>query len=249
MPTLKVTKLETRRSRHWKGFLVFGCIGLLIGLIYFSLQAYDTHFSKADGLINRYAYRNIIRLTATSWLVSFLLYLGLSSRRKIIQNTALSLSTTAVLLLLLEAVAHILIGMGTFGRISIEFRRYHISVAIADPNREPLFWGGFSEQTGRWQAANARYSALYGSGDSVFRHTNSVGASDRERAVQKSSPDQKRVITLGDSFMEGMLVNDRDRAGVEPLRNRHGSGTFEFRRQRQQSHQLLFSLQKHCQAV
>ena len=190
--------------------LVFGCIGLLIGLIYLLLLAYDSRSGQAsDRLINGYAYPTIIRLVWIIWLSSFLLYLGLSSRRKLIQNIALSISTIAVLLLLLEVGAHSLIRMGTLGPVDMEFRRYHISPSIA--SREPLYWGDFSQHSGRWRAARASYSARLCSGDSVFQQTNSVGASDRERTVQKSRPNQKRVITLGDSFMEGMLVNHDDR--------------------------------------
>lgn len=199
-------------SVYRNGFLVFGGIALLIGLIYLVLYGYDSRSpGGADGLVNRYAYHNIVRLAGALWLVGFLLYLGLTARRKAIQNTALSITTTVVLLLLLEAGAHALIGAGVFGRVGIEFRRYYINPMIGDPNRKPLFWGDFSEQTGRWRAARRTYSALNCAGDSVFRQTNSVGASDRERTVQKNSPDQKRVLVLGDSFMEGMLTNYNNR--------------------------------------
>lgn len=211
LKTSRPAKPKISRSAHRKGFLVFGGIGLLIGLIYLILQVYDNYFSKADGLVNLYAYHNIMGLVFTGWLVSFLLYLGLSSRQKIIQNTAISLTATVVLLLLLEIVAHILIRMGVFGPITVEFRRYHINRAVADPNRKPLFWGDFSEQAGRWRAANASYSAVCCAGDSLHQHTNSMGASDQERTVRKSNANQKRVIVLGDSFMEGMLVNPQDR--------------------------------------
>ena len=192
-------------------WLIFTGIGLLIGLSYLVLQAYDNQFSKADGLINGYAYRNLIWLAFTGLGVSIVLYAGLSARKKIIQNTALSLITTLILLVALEVIAHILIGVGVFGTASINFRRYHITSAISDPNRERLFWGDFSKQAGRWRNPNTSYSALYCTGDSVFRHSNSVGATDRERTVLNSNPERKRVIILGDSFMEGMLVNDTDR--------------------------------------
>lgn len=206
---MKVNERETAWSVHRKGFLVFGAIAVLIGLVWGILYAYDTFSPRADGLINGYAYGRIVRLIYTIWLVSVLLYLGIVSRRKLIQNWALSITTTAVLLLLLEFGAHGLLRLDTFGPVVTEFRRYHVDPSMA--SREPLFWGDFNEYTGRWRMPHTSYSALYCGGDSVFRHTNSVGARDRERTRQKSGPGQKRVIILGDSFMEGMLVNDSSR--------------------------------------
>ncbi|HLL95350.1 MAG TPA: hypothetical protein VK404_10270 [Spirosoma sp.] len=202
-----VNQKKTRQPRHRKGFLIFGGGVLLIGLVYLFLCAYDNYFSKADGLINNYAYHKISWLICVVWFTGFLLYLGLSSRRRNIQNVSLSLCTVAIVLILLEIVAHVLIGMGTINGVYIHFQRYYPTIASS----KPLFWGDFNEQTGRWRAAQASNSILNCAGDSVFWHTNSVGASDRERTVSKSSLSQKRVITLGDSFMEGMLVNAKDR--------------------------------------
>jgi hypothetical protein len=189
-----------------------GGISLLIWLINPILQVYDRNCSGADdGLMNGFAYHNILGLANRVWVVSFLLYMGLKSRRKIIQNIAVSVTTCIGLLLLLEGLAHCLIGMGMLGPVRMEFRRYHINRALTDSNRKPLFWGDFSQQAGRWRVANASYSAVSCAGDSVFQYSNSVGASDRERTVQNKRPNHPRVIVLGDSFMEGMLVNPRDR--------------------------------------
>lgn len=203
-----------------KGFVVFSGLALLTGLIYGLLLTYDTYFSQADGLINRYAYHNLMRLVCTVLVIAFVLYLGLGSSRKIIQNITFSLTTTVVLLLLLEVVAHVLIGAGVFGTVSMEFRRYHISSTMA--NQKPLFWGDFSRQTGRWRATRATHSLLTCTGDSVFRQSNSVGASDRERSRQAGNSGKKRVIILGDSFMEGSLVNYDDRVSnrLEAATNR-----------------------------
>lgn len=194
---------------HQKGLLVFGGIGLLIGLLYLFLHYYDSRSARPDGLVNGYAYHTITRLVGMIWVSSLLLYFGLSSHRRISQNVALSVSTTVILLLLLEVGAHSLIRMGTFGQVIVEFRRYYITPDIA--SNKPLFWGDFNEQTGRWRTAHTNYSALYCGGDSVHRRTNSVGASDQERTLLRSNPNKKRVVVLGDSFMEGMLVNYDER--------------------------------------
>lgn len=204
--------IKTKRLTHVKRYLIGEGISLLIWLIDPIIHVYDRYGSRTDdGLINGYAYHNILGLAFTVWVVSFLLYLGLISRQKIIQNMAVSVTTTVGLLLLLEGVTHCLIGMGVFGPIRVEFRRYHIDRALTDPNRKPLFWGDFSQQAGRWRVANASYSALSCAGDSVYQHTNSVGASDRERTLRLNSTNRQRVIVLGDSFLEGMLVNPQDR--------------------------------------
>lgn len=203
---------STRRFPPAKRLLILGGISLLIWLIDPLLHVYDRSYSGTDdGLINDFAYHNIVGLAFAGWVASFLLYLGLISRQKIIQNTAVSVTTTAGLLILLEGIAHCLIGIGMFGPARIEFRRYHIDRALTDSSRKPLFWGDFSQQAGRWRVANASHSALNCAGDSVYQHTNSVGASDRERRVHNDTANQQRVIVLGDSFMEGMLVNSTDR--------------------------------------
>ncbi|MBC3787265.1 GDSL-type esterase/lipase family protein [Spirosoma utsteinense] len=134
------------------------------------------------------------------------------------QNSALSVSATVLLLLLLETGAHILIGMEVFGKIEMTYRRFYISPDVA--NRKPMFWGDFSKEAGRWRVANASHTAHDCMGNSIPWHSNSVGASDRERSIQKRDSSQKRVAILGDSFMEGMLVNAQYR-----LSNRLEAGT------------------------
>ncbi len=189
--------------------MLFGCIILIISLLYSILWAYDTYSKTPDGLINGYDYQNIIRLLGILTLIGFLAYLGLTSRQKLIQNISLSFNTTIICLLLLEGVAQTLVRLGKFDPISLEFRRYHIDPTLN--YRPSLFWGDFNEHTGRWRMPNATHTLTSCLGDSLLRFTNSVGASDRERTVQKSDPRQKRVITLGDSFMEGTMVNYEDR--------------------------------------
>lgn len=192
-----------------RGVAVLSAASLFICLFYLTLLTYDTYYSKTDQLINGFAFRNILVAVFVSCLIFFLLYRGLSSRHKFIQNTALSVSATVVLLLLLETGAHILIRMEVFGKIEILFRRFYISPDVA--KREPMFWGDFSQAAGRWRVANARHTSHHCMGDSIRRYTNSVGASDRERTVLRSDSSRKRVAVLGDSFMEGMLVNIDDR--------------------------------------
>jgi hypothetical protein len=187
----------------------FGAIGLFLLTLYLFLEAYDTYYSKADHLINGFAFRNILAVLSVVCLICFLLYRGLTARQAVIQNIALSISATAALLLLLEVGAHILIGLDVFGKIPLEFRRFYISLDVS--NREPMFWGDFSPAAGRWRVTNAAHLSLSCIGDSIHRHSNAVGASDRERTINRKGPGQKRLAVLGDSFMEGMLVNPQDR--------------------------------------
>jgi small-conductance mechanosensitive channel len=146
---------EGKRSPFLRGVFTFSTICLFISILYLLLQVYDNRFSKTDQLINGFAFRNILIYVFIVCLIFFLLYRGLTSRYKFVQNTALSLSAVVFLLLLLEVGAHILIRMEVFGKLEIKFRRFYIGPDVA--NREPLFWGDFSEATGRWRATNASY--------------------------------------------------------------------------------------------
>jgi len=69
------------------------------------------------------------------------------------------------------------------------------------------FYEDRNPRFGVWHPPNASYRATKACFDVVYR-SNSVGARDRERSRQSEKP---RVVVLGDSFIEGVGVESRDR--------------------------------------
>jgi len=95
---------------------------------------------------------------------------------------------------------------------------------------QPVFWAYIDPVVGMWRYPNKRFNHATDCFD-VDYETNSVGARDPERALE--SPDPRRVVVLGDSFVEGHGVARADRlsdllesrTGVEHL-NFGTSGSF-----------------------
>ena len=69
------------------------------------------------------------------------------------------------------------------------------------------FWGDVSPDFGAWHAPNATYRHQKACFDVTYT-SNSFGARDAERPLHSTEP---RVAVLGDSFMEGYGVEERDR--------------------------------------
>lgn len=85
-----------------------------------------------------------------------------------------------------------------------------VNANVEKTARKP-FWGDFSEVFGRWRLPNDSIQKLRCEDNSVLKYqTNSFGARDKERS-QYNNTSKKRIIMLGDSFIEGIMVNTRDR--------------------------------------
>ena len=69
------------------------------------------------------------------------------------------------------------------------------------------FWGDLSPDFGVWHPANTRYRHQKACFDVVYE-SNSYGARDVERTRESS---ERRVVVLGDSFMEGYGVESAER--------------------------------------
>ena len=71
-------------------------------------------------------------------------------------------------------------------------------------HRGPNFWGFLNKDFGPWHHKNTSSRQL-GACFDVLHHTNSFGARDVERPLSST---EKRVVVLGDSFVEGYAVCD-----------------------------------------
>ena len=120
------------------------------------------------------------------------------SAKRLLHGIALALSTGAALVcatvLLLEVSLRIAQATGV--------------VNIAErPTETYSFYADRNPRFGVWHPPNAAYRATGECYDVVYE-SNSFGARDRERSQRSSKP---RVVVLGDSFVEGIGVESRDR--------------------------------------
>ncbi len=121
-------------------------------------------------------------------------------------------------LVLIEGGVRLLVGLGV-----LSHRTYPTS-------SEPQFWAYVDPVVGMWKRPDATFRHVEPCFDVTYR-SNSFGARDPERSL--SSPDERRVVVLGDSFVEGWGVRDTDRltnrleevTGIEHL-NFGASGHF-----------------------
>lgn len=118
----------------------------------------------------------------------------------------------------IEGFVRVLVGLGL-----LVHRTYPTSV-------EPQFWAYVDPVVGIWKRPEVTFRHIDKCFDVTYQ-SNSFGARDVERSL--SSPAQRRVVVLGDSFVEGFGIRDEDRltnrleqaTGIEHL-NFGASGNF-----------------------
>lgn len=77
----------------------------------------------------------------------------------------------------------------------------------APTTERPVFWDDISKEFGVWHHSNASFRHITSCYD-VNYHTNSYGARDTQRSERGMG---RRVVVLGDSFIEGLGVKQEDR--------------------------------------
>lgn len=121
-------------------------------------------------------------------------------------------------LLLLESAVRLLVGLGV------------LTHRLHPTSPEPQFWAYIDPVVGIWKHPRQEFRHRTGCFDLVYR-TNSAGMRDVERSLESDAA--RRVLVLGDSFVEGFGVADGERftdrleaeTGVEHL-NFGASGSF-----------------------
>lgn len=112
-------------------------------------------------------------------------------------------------LLLLEGLVRVCVFAGL-----LPYREYPTTPG------SPQYWAYIDPVVGVWRPANATWHHQEKCIDATY-HTNSIGARDKERSPESTAP--RRVLVLGDSYLEGYGFNEEarttnlleDRTGVE----------------------------------
>lgn len=187
---------------------VWGWIGSGLGLLWLVLKLYDSYLSNNDGVLLKFNINVLFGYLASVWAVLALVSMGIKSRRSYIANASLSVGSFLFFWILAEIICLLLITTGLSGAGS----PFHSRLLLSDKwlSYQKVFWADLHPHLARWRPANDTFKALICNGDSVLIVTNSHGARDKER--NRSNPSKrKRVVMLGDSFVEGYIVNAHQR--------------------------------------
>jgi hypothetical protein len=166
--------------------------------------------SNSDGIIREISLYHLG--TYTLCIGGFLLLIieCANSKIAILKNLSFSLFILAFFWIFLE-----IISWGLYKTKLIDFKKPTNSLLFLDVNegqmdRKP-YWGDYSPVSGKWRLPNDSLQKVRCNDSTLLIYkTNSIGARDKERSF-KNNTNKKRVIFLGDSFIEGIMVNTKDR--------------------------------------
>lgn len=175
--------------------------GLFV-LIFLSCICYDRFFGLNDGFIKGIAFKRALGAAALLPAFFWICILGIRKRNKYAQNISLFIISLAFCLSFLEFLASLCFHTGI---IEGNPPKHHLFTDASDlnPGKRP-FWGDYNPHFAKWYLPNDTLKRINCQGDSLFSYTNSFGARDKERQKQASG---KRAVLLGDSFIEGFMVN------------------------------------------
>lgn len=168
------------------------------------LRLYDKAFANDDGLLGSinldvlrdYLLAVVLLLAAAT--------LGTRSRYHWLANLSASLFGLALFWILAEIVCFGLIKT----RISNAPAPFHSRLKLNPGwiSYEKQFWGDVSPEFGRWRLPNSSIRVPICNGDTVLLTSNSYGMRDAARQLANPGT-KKRAVLIGDSFMEGYMVN------------------------------------------
>lgn len=192
--------LSVRFIRNSLLFLAF------LAIVNFFLSYYDRNFGSDDGLIKEFFFSRIISIFGFVFVLFMLSVLGAKATNKTLQNISLSALSFLVCILIIELFAWVSLKSGV---IKWDRPNHHLLHGATNlvPGERP-FWGDFNPYFGKWYLPLDTLRRVNCQGDSLYSFTNSFGARDKERNPKSNN---KRVVLLGDSFIEGYMVNTKDR--------------------------------------
>lgn len=169
------------------------------------LFAYDTMWGQADGLLGGFNFFRLWLVGQVVLLFGSLTILGMASERRAVQNISLFAFSTGATFLFLELIV---CAFSWLWLSDVKPNHHLLTGASKLELPERPFWGDYHPDVSKWYTPHDSLERINCQGDSLYSTTNSVGARDKERS-QKS--DESRAVFLGDSFIEGFMVNAEDR--------------------------------------
>lgn len=172
------------------------------------LRWYDKSFSNDDGILADINLDLLLYYLLGSITVLGIVLATTKSRYGWFANAAASLVGLIFLWFGIEIVG---LGIITLGLTDAP-RPFHSRIWLNYKwlSDHPPFWGDISPAFGRWRLSNQSSTVPLCNGDSILITSNSFGMYDAERQLVPPGS-SKRAVLLGDSFMEGYMVDTPQR--------------------------------------
>lgn len=190
-----------------------------------SARLYDAVLANGDGILGRVDLDVLLGYLLTLLVLLSATLLGTKSRYAWVANGSASLCGLLLFWMLAEVVCFGLIRTGLSGAPRPFHARMWLMCDWYTEGR-PAFWGDISPVFGRWRSPNDTLRLPICTSDTVLLTSNRFGMRDRERTLTNETG-QKRAAIIGDSFVEGYLVNEPQRYS-DPLEAQTGREHLNF---------------------
>ncbi|GHB85820.1 SGNH/GDSL hydrolase family protein [Persicitalea jodogahamensis] len=173
-------------------------------VIWALFRGYDAQFGNDDALVGDINLDTLLKYLLVGVGLLAAATLGTRSRHGWLANGSASVCGLLLFWVLAETICFGLINLG----LTDAPPPFHSRVRLNKNwvSYEKQFWGDISPEFGRWRLPNSSIRVPICNGDSVLLTSNSYGMRDAER--QLASPGSTvRAVLLGDSFMEGYMVD------------------------------------------
>lgn len=168
------------------------------------LRLYDLAFANGDGWLGGVNLTMLLGYLLTVFTVLITAILGTRSRQEWLATVSASLCGLLGFWIVAEIVCFGLIRLG----VTDAPQPFHSRVWLHEEwyTSRPEFWGDVDPVVGRWRIPEATIRLPICTNDTITLTSNRFGMRDRERTLTNASG-KKRAVFLGDSFVEGYLVN------------------------------------------
>ncbi len=185
--------------------ILFFCL-----FVYLFIQCFTLLDNNHDGVIHNVSLHHLVLYIFYAAGLVAIIILCTKSKFSIIKNTSFSIFIFVFFWLFIELVCW---GMNKTNLI--DFGIPSNALLFVDANVENTgqkpFWGDFSKVFGKWRMPHDSLQKNRCDDNTLLSYkTNSYGARDKERSL-KNTTHKKRIVFLGDSFIEGIMVNTPDR--------------------------------------
>jgi len=174
-----------------------------------ALGSYERLFSNGDGFLAGININVLFQYISWFLLLILFLFIGIKSKHNLAINLSLSISSLVFFLLVGELLCFFLLKFNMVNAPKPLHTRLCMFEGWSSPER--AYWGDYNNDFGSWRLPNDKKEILFCHGDTVKMKTNSFGMRDSERSLMNENPKKKRVVMMGDSFLEGYMVNDTSR--------------------------------------
>lgn len=180
-------------------------VGLSILGVELALIAYDTWMANNDGFIKNYHIVNSFRYVWLGWFLAASIAFIITSKYTFLQNFGFSTLSFVVIWAVLEVLFLLLYKFQVL-QTNPPYHRF----TVFDEQLNKLSSGDFNAFFGRWSTPYDSSFRTRPAGDSIKISYNAFGARDKQRSTHKSST-KKRIIVIGDSFVEGYMLDTAQR--------------------------------------